>query len=92
MVGTYVIAVEATRKSADLREIAEVWRVMGLLCDKALRVVSGFKDLYPSSGTPELYDRLLDYKNACSVRFDRVNEELLCKTMPTPQGLFPSKI
>jgi len=92
VVVTYIIAVEATRKSADLREIAEVWKVMGLLCDKALGVVSSFKDRYPFCGTPELYDRLLDYKNACSTRFDRANEELLCQTMPTPRGLFPATI
>ncbi len=90
VVSTYIIAVDATRKAADLREIADTWKVMGQLCDKALGVVACLKDRYPDCGTLELYDRLLDYKNACSNRYDRVNEELLCQTMPTPEGLFPT--
>lgn len=92
VVATYVIAVDTTRKTDDLPQIAFLWKSMGQLCDKALGVVSDLKDRYLYCGTPELYDRLLDYKNACSSRYDRVNEEILCQTMPTPEGLFPSPI
>ncbi|MDP1589317.1 MAG: hypothetical protein Q8M07_16320, partial [Prosthecobacter sp.] len=69
--GTYVIAVEATRKSESLEEIAQVWQATGSLCDKALGVVSGLKDRYRYCGTPELHDRLLDYKLACTRRYEQ---------------------
>lgn len=88
--GTYVIAVEATRKTESLHEIAQVWQAMGSLCDKALGVVSELKDRYPYCGTPQLHDRLLDYRLACTRRYEQVQEEILCLTMPIPQGLFPS--
>jgi hypothetical protein len=87
---SYVIAIEVTRKSESLEEISDVWQATGGLCNQALEVVSALKDRYPHSGTPELYDRLLDYTLACSRRFDDVNEEILCQTLPTPEGLFPS--
>ena len=90
VVATYVIAVDTTRKTDDLPQIAALWKSMGQLCDKALGVVSELKDRYLYCGTPELHDRLLDYRSACSSRYDRVNEEILCQTMPTPEGLFPS--
>ena len=88
--GTYVIAVQATRKTEDLKEVAQVWQVMGNLCDKALGVVCTLKDRYLYCGTPELHDRLLDYKLACTRRYEQVHEEILCQTMPMPEGLFPS--
>jgi hypothetical protein len=86
---TYIIAINATRKTESLDEIAQVWQTMGSLCDKALGVVSGLKDRYSYCGTPELYDRLLDYKLACTRRYEQVNEEILCLTMPIPERLFP---
>ncbi len=88
--GSYVIAVEAARKMEGLNEIAEIWQAMGQLCDKALTVLSTLKDRYPSCGAQQLHDRLLDYKLACSRRYDQINEEILCQTMPAPMGLFPS--
>ena len=88
--GTYVLAVELTRKTESLSEIAAVWKGLEGVCNKALQAVGGLKEKYPACGTPELYDRLLDYKLACTRRHDEANEEILCQTMTTPKGLFPS--
>ncbi len=88
--GTYVIAVQATRKTEALEEIAQVWQAMAKLCDKALGAVSSLKGRYPYCGTPELHDRLLDYKLACTRRYEQIQEEILCQTIPMPEGLFPS--
>jgi len=89
IVHTYSLAAVVTRKTSNLSEIVEVWRLMGQLCQFALRVLAELKNKYPNCGAPELYDRVLDYKLACDKRFKGASEELACQTTDLPKNLFP---
>jgi hypothetical protein len=40
----------------DPGEAAALWLEMKTLCEKAMKVLQTYKDLYPYCGTPELYD------------------------------------
>ncbi len=89
VVQTYGVAASLTRKSDDLNEIAEIWSRMSFFCQSALQILSGLKIKYPSCGTSELYDLILDYKLACDKRDKGVLEESACQKMDFPPGLFP---
>ncbi len=89
---TYRVAVALTKKTEDLREIAEIWSHMSDFCNSTLQALVSLKHPYPYCGTPQLYDLALDYKLACDKRHRGVLEEITCQSTEFPKGLFPEKI
>jgi hypothetical protein len=88
IIATYAIAVLCA-KSAEVEAAREIWQRMGEVCRAGVETVKGLKDKYPSGGTPQLYDKLLDYALACRDRLDDVEADILCQMNPPPKGLFP---
>lgn len=86
---TYGHAAKLARKAEFFEEAAEVWQRMGGFCDSALQVLAGLKDRFPLCGTGELYDLVLDYRNACEARHKRTLEDKACLAMDFPKGIFP---
>jgi hypothetical protein len=86
---TYGVATAIARKTADLKEVAEIWELMGLFCNSVLHTLAALRHKFPSCGTPQLYDLALDYKLACDKRYKGVLEERTCLTMEFPKGLLP---
>jgi len=89
VVQTYGMAATSARKTDTLRDVAEIWKAMSQFCQNALEVLSTLKDKYPSCGTPQLYDRVLDYKLAADKRYRGAIEEATCQTRDFPKGLLP---
>jgi hypothetical protein len=89
---TYALTARMTRKSDDLEEISDAWKRMEGMCSRALEVLAKLKHQYPDCGTPELYDLVLDYKNASSDRHKGVQEEIACQDQELPDHLFQTQI
>lgn len=87
----YAFGTMLAKKCENGKETADVWRGLSELCNTALTTVGALKGQYPDCGTPQLFDRILDYKIACNERFNRVMEEISCQTIPAPKGLFPEQ-
>ena len=87
----YRVAVSIAKRTADLEEVASVWKQMGDFCSQILRILSGLKVKYPYCGTPELYDLTLDYKLASDKRYRDALEEIECQKQNLPMGLFPAQ-
>lgn len=92
LIQNYGIAADITKRLEDLREIALVWGHMGSLCNDALTVLAQLRKAYPPCGTPELYDRVLDYKLACDKRRKNAQEEIECQKTALPASIFPKMI
>ena len=86
---TYGVATVIARKTADLKEVAEIWDRMGFFCNSSLHILAALRHKFPYCGTSQLYDLALDYKLACDKRYRGVLEELTCQTMEFPKGLLP---
>lgn len=86
---TYGYAAKLARRADTLEEAAEVWRRMGAFCDATIQMLSGLKDRYPNCGTGELYDLVLDYRNACDARHKRTLEDKACQAMDFPKEILP---
>lgn len=84
---TYALCVEKAKCEEDLGNVVNAWQGMNEICDAALFLVRGLKESYPYCGTHELYNLLLDYKNASVSRYKDAKEELECQTIQIP-GLF----
>ncbi len=89
VVQTYAAAAAVARKADDLQEVAEVWERMGRFCQTALQALAALKQKYPSCGTTELYDLVLDFKLAADKRYKGALEEAACLKMDFPAGLLP---
>jgi hypothetical protein len=89
VVQTYGVAATVAKKAGDLEEVAEVWHGMSRFCQSAMEMLADLKHKYPSCGTPQLYDLLLDYKLAADQRFKGTMEEAACQTTEFPPGLLP---
>lgn len=89
VVTNYRVAAALAREAQDLKEAAELWRRMSQFCELILQVLAELKDKYPTCGTPELYDLVLDYKLAADKRFNGVQGELAWQKTDLPQGLLP---
>ena len=87
----YAFIMMLAKKCENGEETAGVWRGMGEFCNTALATVGALRKQYPDCGTPQLYDRILDYKIACNERYNRIMEEIACQTTPAPKGLFPEQ-
>lgn len=85
----YGLAAKFARRTGSLSEVAAIWRGMSELCGETLGELARLRDKYPYCGTPELYDRVLDYKLACDKRLNAALEEQECLKQPIPEGLFP---
>lgn len=92
VVQTYAIAATAAKKADTHDEVADIWKLMGQLCESALQALSGLMNKYPECGTSQLYDLVLDYKLACDERQRGALEEKTCLTMEFPKGLLPDPI
>jgi hypothetical protein len=88
----YGMSSKLARKSADLKEVSDIWSAMSALCNSALTVLTSLKDKYPYCGTAELYDFVLDLKLAADKRHDNVEEEIACQKIQMPDKLFPGTI
>lgn len=69
IVHTYQLVAHTAIRQESPAEAAELWRELSLYCDFALQKLKGLRDQFPECGTPELYDRALDYKNAADERY-----------------------
>src|SRR5436309_2867836 len=67
---TYRIAASLARRASGAADAAEIWKEMGGFCNEVIGVLAELKNRYPQCGTPELYDRALDYKLACDRRYN----------------------
>ncbi|HUB68757.1 MAG TPA: hypothetical protein VL981_14835 [Candidatus Methylacidiphilales bacterium] len=88
---TYSVAAEIARRANDIQEADSVWREMGDFCNEAIQALSQLKSKYPYCGTPQLYDRGLDYKIACDKRHRGILEEMECQRTTLPAGLFSTQ-
>jgi hypothetical protein len=88
---TYGVAASLAKKAETLEEVARIWTQMSELCSQTLRSLKGLKDKYPHCGTPALCDLALDYKLASDKRHRQVMEEIACRKMEFPKGLFPEQ-
>lgn len=84
---TYGVAALVTRRTEDLKEIAEIWESMSQLCDLTVNGLRELKQRNPRCGAPQLYDLALDYKLACDNRLKNALEELECQKTDLPEGL-----
>jgi hypothetical protein len=86
---SYKLAVRLAKRTTDLNELCEIWKSASEICDSILQVMKSLKDSRPECGTPQLYDLVLDYKNAAFKRYQQNLEALQWETTPPPAGLFP---
>ena len=89
IVHTYQMVAHQAVRESDPGKAAVLWKEMGELCDDALKKLKELKDIYPTCGTPELYNLTLDYKNAAHRRYLDNLEDSECATTLPPSGLFP---
>lgn len=89
---TYQLAAHAAIREEAPAKAASLWKEMDDLCDMALKSLEDLKDVYPNSGTPQLYDLALDYKNAARQRYTENLEDAQCPTNLLPSRLFPPQI
>ena len=85
----YGLAARFARRTEDDDGVAAIWRRMSELCGETLGELARLRDKYPCCGTPELHDRVLDYKLACDKRLNAFLEEQVCLKQLVPEGLFP---
>ena len=90
IVYNYKLTAYASVREPSPEKAAKLWEDMISLCDKAIQVLCGLKDLYPGCGTAETFDLALDYRGAAQERYLQDLEDSKCRT-PTPVGLFPRK-
>jgi hypothetical protein len=83
-------AFTAVRKP-EPEQAAMLWKQMRDLCDKALASLQKWKDKYPRSGTAELYDLTLDYRQAADIRYAQNLKDSECPMTPQLAGLFPKQ-
>ena len=86
---TYKAAALLAKRTDTPEQEGAVWRRMREFADVVIEALKQLKDLYPSCGTPELYNLALDYRLAADKRLSLTNESIQCQSLPTPDGLFP---
>ncbi|MBI4659039.1 MAG: hypothetical protein HY735_09360 [Verrucomicrobia bacterium] len=89
IVHTYQLVAHSAIRQESPAEAAKLWREMSTYCDFALQKLKGLKDQFPDCGTPELYDLVLDYKNAADERYYQNVHDSECLKTPPPDHLFP---
>jgi len=79
--------VTCLKGSSDLDEIIKCWETLIRFIDKSTDVVRELKERFRDCGTPELYNELLEFRNAATKRRDQALEERDCLGT-LPEGLF----
>ena len=92
IVVSYKLAASSAIRQIDPTKAAECWKFMTELCDSALAVLKRLKNEFPECGTPELYDTVLDYRNAAQDRYDQNLQDAECLKTKPPERLFPPQI
>jgi hypothetical protein len=85
----YKLAVVLAKRTEDSKELRDIWKSASDLCDPVLKAMKSIKDSQPDCGTSQLYDLVLDYKNAAFKRYQLNSEALEWQTKPAPAGIFP---
>lgn len=88
IVHTYQMIAFASIRESDPFKAAELWKGMVTLCDSALAVLKGLRNVYPHCGTPELYNLTLDYRLAAEKRQLQNLEDSEWAKTPLPDKLF----
>ena len=83
----YRHVVTCLKGASDLDVIVKCWDILIRFIDRSTDIVRGLKERFPYCGTPELYNELLEYRNAASKRRDQALEERECIGQ-LPEGLF----
>jgi hypothetical protein len=89
LIETFGIAAELAKRSDGLEDVATIWERMKEFTGSAIESLSSLKARFPYCGTPELYDRALDYWAAASTRLSGVIQEIESQKKPLPKGLLP---
>jgi hypothetical protein len=90
IIHTYQLVASASLQQESPEAAARLWQAMSAFCDAALASLGNLKDIYPASGTPELYDLALDYKLQADKRFYQNLEDAEWAKSEMPKGLFPT--
>jgi hypothetical protein len=88
---TYQLTAHAAIREPDPSKAANLWQEMEELCKSALSEIKALKEVYPQSGTPDLYNLTLDYLLAAQQRRAQNVEDVECLKTPVPKGLFQAK-
>ena len=86
---TYQIIAYRASKEPDPEKAAMLWKEMDEFCTLSLQSLKKWKDVFPSCGTPVLYDLTLDFKNEAYRRYLQNLQDAEWTKTPPPNGLFP---
>ena len=89
LIHTYQLVAYSALQESDPGKAAALWKEMGEKCSMALKVLKELRTVFPSCGTPELYDLALDYKIASDKRYEQNLQDAECFQTIPPNGLFP---
>jgi hypothetical protein len=85
----YKCAARLARRTTDLNKLCAIWTGVVRVSDLVLKDMKTLKNTRPECGTGQLYDLVLEYKNAAFERYQQNAEDIQWETTPTPAGLFP---
>jgi hypothetical protein len=86
---TYQIVAFKASRETDPEKAALLWKEMDEYCLLSLRTLRKWKEIFPSCGTPYLYDLALDYRNEAYRRYSQNLQDAEWAKTPPPSGLFP---
>lgn len=83
-----LVAFDAVRME-NPSQAADEWRKFSDLCTVALNVLLGAKERFPHCGTPDVYNRTLEYWQMAQGLYRQNQADSECLKIPIPEQLFP---